>query len=374
MKKILIFGGTPSQGGIETFILNVCKIFSNNSNIFLYNFSESPLAYQNIFIEKYNIKIFNVINNGGLFGHIYRKKQYTDFFKVNHFDYVHVNANSPSNYDFAKAALKSGARVIYHSHNAEAESSIISKKHRYLMNYVRNIQREKLANLDLIRVAVSDQAAKWMFGKTDNITIIPNGVDFENNKFSINKRLDGRNQLNIGYDDKVLIAASRLTTQKNFPKVLTIARNAIEREIIDHLIIVGDGDEKNNIREAISKFPKFVQDRIQLLGAQKDMQKWYSVADLLIMPSLYEGLPYSILEAQANGLHCIVSEAIPTQAVINKQLVHFNDIEDTDSCWTDMLSIAVANDKERHDAYYIAEKSEYSLAFFSKYILNLYEK
>lgn len=374
MPKVLIFGVTPAQGGIETFVLNVCKVIQGYADVYLYNFSNQPLAYNDVFTKDYDVKVFDVVTPNSRLGHFTRRIQYKNFFKKHQFDIVHVNANSPSNYDFAKAALKSGARVIYHSHNDNAESFVLNKNNKTLTNHVRKFQKKKLAKLNVVKVAVSDQAAKWMFSKDENVTIIPNGVDFENNKFSIDKRLDGRKQLNIGNNDKVLIAASRLTAQKNFPKVLSIAKEAIEQGTAQQLIIVGDGDQMNLVQNTVKSFSPNVQQYIHILGAQKDMQMWYSVSDVLLMPSMYEGLPYSILEAQANGLYCVVSEAIPAQAIINKQLVIFNDIKQADSSWVRQFNIDVASDKERYDAYQNAEKSKYSLVNFSKYIVSLYEK
>lgn len=373
MPKVLIFGATPSQGGIETFVLNICKVMQGLADIYLYNFSNQPLAYDDIFIKKYNIKILDVVTPNSRLGHFTRKAQYKKFFKENQFDIVHINANSPSNYDFAAAAIKTGAKVIYHSHNDNAESFVINRNSQTIIHYVRKFQKKRLSKLNIIKVAVSDNAAKWMFEKPEGATILPNGVDFENNKFSAQKRQEGRKKLNINSDDKVLIVASRLTSQKNFPKILNIANNAIERKIIQKVIIVGDGEEKNNIIEDINHFSTSVQQNIVLLGAQQDMQRWYSVADFLLMPSLYEGLPYSILEAQASGLKCVVSEAVPEQAIINNNLVTFNNVNASDKAWANQLNEKISSVEERYKAYYIAEKSKYSLSNFSKNILHLYE-
>lgn len=97
---------------------------------------------------------------------------------------MHINANSPSNYDFAKQAINSGAKVIYHSHNDSAESFVINQKFVKLITFVRGLQRKQLARLDVKKVAVSPNAAKWMFGTTDGVQIIPNGVDFDSVTYS----------------------------------------------------------------------------------------------------------------------------------------------------------------------------------------------
>lgn len=372
MPKVLIFGVTPAQGGIETFVLNVCKVMQGLADIYLYNFSNDYLAYNDIFTKQYDVKVFDVVTPNSRLGHFTRKIQYKNFFKKHQFDIVHVNVNSPSNYDFAEAALKSGARVIYHSHNDNAESFVLNKNNRTLTNHVRGFQKKKLVKLNIVKVAVSDQAAKWMFSKNDNVTIIPNGVDFEDNKFSIGKRLEGRKQLNIEHNDKVLIAASRLTKQKNFPKVLSISKKSIEHGDAQQLIIVGDGDQMNVVQNIVKNFPRNIQQYIHILGAQKDMQMWYSVSDVLLMPSIYEGLPYSILEAQSNGLPVIASKAIPQDAIITENEITRLDIESPDQKWLEYIKKVRVNVAEREKYIDIVNNSKYSLEKFEKIIKSLY--
>lgn len=373
MPKILIFGATPSQGGIETFVLNICKVMQGLADIYLYNFSGEPLAYNDVFIEKYNVKILDMVTSNSLLGHFIRKSQYKKFFKEHQFDIVHINANSPSNYDFAEAALKSGAKVIYHSHNDSAESFSIGTKHRKLISQVRSAQKKRLSSLDIKRVAVSNNAAQWMFGDNQEVQIIPNGVDFERVKFSHEKRLQGRATLHILESDTVLLIASRLTKQKNVGKSLSIAKLAIESDVAQHLIIVGDGEERAVINATSNDYPQKIKQRIHVLGAQTDMQLWYSVSDILIMPSLYEGLPYSILEAQANGLSILASNAIPQQAVINKNIINFVDVQDSDDSWVQNMKHLV-NTSKRKEYLQVANQSIYSLRNFESIIGNMYNK
>lgn len=373
MKKILLFGATPHQGGIETFILNICKIMSSNNKVYLYNFSSQDLAYQQILIDDYHVKIFQRPAFNGKLGHFLRRIQYRLFFKKYQFDIVHINANSPSNYDFAKAAIRSGAKVIYHSHNDSAESFVLNPKFTRLISIIRSFQRTRLAKLSVERLAVSTRAAEWMFNDSKRVTIIPNGVDFEKLKFSSEKRITGRKQLDINSDDKVLLVASRLTPQKNIYKSLMIARCAIDQDVVQHLIIVGDGPEYKVLNSVIADFPKHIQEKIHIQGAQNDMQFWYSVSDILIMPSLYEGLPYSVLEAQANGVSVVASKAIPNQAIIVNRLVHILDVNQNDVIWiNDLIDCNIVSSKSRVECLMTANESIYSLNNFKNIMEKIY--
>lgn len=374
MPRILIFGATSSQGGIETFIVNVCKVTQGLAKIYLYNFSENKLAYQDKLEQKYGVHVFTLISSLNLVGHFTRKLQYKKFFKQHQFDIVHVNANSPSNYDFAQEALKSGAKVIYHSHNDSSESFVFqSNKLKLIQKLIRRYQRFRLNRLPIKKVAVSANASKWMFSSEQKVRIIPNGVDFLKFKFSKIKREKIRKNLNIGQNDTVLLTASRLTKQKNFTKVLSIASLALKKGSMDHFVIIGDGDQMQNIQQFINNLSLNIRNKIHIMGAQDDMQSWYSLADFLLMPSLYEGLPYSILEAQSNGLECFVSTAIPSEAVISKSLMHFHENSESDSEW--VKDIEKYRNQRIFDAetgYINAIQSIYSLNNFKEIICDLY--
>lgn len=372
MKKVLIFGMTPAQGGIETFVLNLCNVIQDTADVFLYNFSNSPLAYTNELKQKYNVEIFDVVAPTNIMGHFVRKFQYNSFFKKHKFDIVHINANSPSNYDFAKSALKSGARVIYHSHNDNSETFSLMKSNGKLLKFVREYQKNKLEKMDIVRAAVSENAAKWMFQNIENVNIIPNGLDFTAIKFSTEKRDAGRKKLEIAEYEKVGLSASRLTKQKNFDKILAIVESAIKNNVIQKMLIVGDGDEYEKIKKNIQSFPVEIRNNIHLLGSKTDMQYWYSVADFLLMPSMYEGLPYTVLEAQANGLNIVASRAIPTRAVINSSLVSILDVNDENEVWVQKISELQKKNSDRKNDFEIANQSIYSLTNFKKVIFDVY--
>lgn len=374
MPRILIFGATPSQGGIETFIVNVSKVTQGLAKIYLYNSSENKLAYQDKLEQKYGVHVFTVVSSLNLVGHFTRKFKYKKFFKQHQFDIVHINANSPSNYDFAQEALKSGAKVIYHSHNDSSESFVFkSNKLKLIQKLVRNYQRFRLNRLPIKKVAVSTNASKWMFSSKQKVRIIPNGVDFLKFKFSKIKREKTRKILNIGQNDTVLLTASRLTKQKNFTKALNIASLALKKGCIDHFVIIGDGDEMQSILQFINNLSLNIRDKIHVMGAQDDMQSWYSLADFLLMPSLYEGLPYSILEAQSNGLECFVSTAIPSQAVISESLMHFHENSESDLEWVnDIEKYRNQRILNAETGYINAIQSIYSLNNFKEIMCDLY--
>ena len=100
------------------------------------------------------------------------------------------------------------------------------------------------------------------------------------------------------------------------------------------MIYIGEGECKAELAKLISE--KKLDAHVQLLGSRSDVNEWMSAIDCLLMPSLFEGLPFTLVEAQAAGLPCIVSTAVPNEANITG-LVKFINLEDDVEIWAEEL-------------------------------------
>ena len=145
--------------------------------------------------------------------------------------------------------------------------------------------------------------------------IIRNGIDLEEYRYRKDVSLELRNILGIPDSAFVIGCVGRVCEQKNY----TFAVNVLEKVLEDYpnarLVIVGDGPDKCALEEYITG--KGLDRSVMLLGVRDDVNALYSVFDLLLMPSLYEGLPFTGIEAQAAGLPCIYSTGVPRQSDIS---------------------------------------------------------
>ena len=85
------------------------------------------------------------------------------------------------------------------------------------------------------------------------------------------------------------------------------------------LVLIGDGPLRQQIEQRARDLG--VDDKVYMLGLIKEVNEWYSAMDVFVLPSMYEGLPVVTVEAQANGLPICVSEAVPTEAVFNANVM-----------------------------------------------------
>ena len=107
------------------------------------------------------------------------------------------------------------------------------------------------------------------------------------------------------------------------------------------LILIGGGDD-SKLRDLVKE--KGIEDRVLFLGLQTNAENFYSVFDFFFFPSNYEGLPVTLLEAQANGLPILASDVISKQSIINENL-YFYSLDNPVESWTNELEKLIKSSK-----------------------------
>jgi glycosyltransferase involved in cell wall biosynthesis len=171
-------------------------------------------------------------------------------------------------------------------------------------------------------LAASRLAAEDLFGRdwksNPRRRIFFCGLDFS--QFHIqHDRKQAFSELDLETDDKICLHVGRFTYSKNFPFILEVFAIALKREPRLHLVMVGDGVLEQETKMAVSE--RNLDSRVHFLGSRSDVARWLSIADLFLFPSLHEGLGLALVEAQAAGVPCLISENIPEEAEILPPLV-----------------------------------------------------
>lgn len=182
------------------------------------------------------------------------------------------------------------------------------------------------------RFACGVEAGKWLYGRKDFITIA-NGIDVEKFCFSPITRVRYRQKLKIG--DKFIIGnIGRFAPEKNHALMMEIFREICNRRDDAVLIMVGDGELQNSIREKVTELN--LDDKVLFLNTREDVAEIMQAMDLLCMPSLFEGLPVTLIEAQAAGLPCVVSDVITREVDVTGNL-RFVNLKESVQVWGDMI-------------------------------------
>ena len=317
MKKILIFGITEIKGGIESFIMNYYR--NIDKTLFHFDFlcnTYNKIAYEDELIDS-GSKIFKfTARNKNFFKY---KKELNIFFK-NHakeYDCIWVNVCSLSNIDYLKLATKYGIKKrIIHSHNSQNMDSLL----RGILHKINRFFIEKYAT-DFF--ACTKEAAIWFYKKQtlNKVKIIKNAIDLQKYKFNNESRNEIRNAFRLE-NDFVIGNVGRFHFQKNQTFILNIFKEFLEKYNNAKLVLIGEGEDEIKLKQKASLLG--IENKCLFVGRQNNIEQWLSAFDVFLFPSLFEGLPISLLEAQANGIPILASSNISKEVKINDNCIYYS--------------------------------------------------
>ena len=340
MIRVLHIVNSMGVGGIETFLMNLYRTIDKSE----YQFDFLLHKKSNSYYEE------EIINKGGqLFyvptrrdGILKAKSELSSFYS-NHPEYqiVHEHVSSLSDIDgliYAKKFNKMG-RII-HAHSTAAPGN---KIHEIL----HRINKPKVKTAANIYYSCSDAATEWLYSGTGvehMVEFVPNGIDVKRFSFRAETRERYRRELNV-VDKHVIIHVGRMSYEKNHDFLLDVFKEYHEKDGQSVLVLVGDGVLANNIKNKIENLG--LDDAVILLGLRKDVPELLMAADLFVLPSMFEGFPVSIIEAQATGIPCLYSDTITQMAKITKNTIQL-PIEQGTGPWLEGINnaFAVGRDKD----------------------------
>lgn len=364
MKKIRVLEviGGMDMGGAETFLMNVLR------NIDKRKFELNFLVYGDKYFD-YEDELREL---GGVLIRVKKPRNVFDFglvkqirgiIKSRKIDIVHAHTYFNSMYAVLAAKQSSVKRIIVHSHNTrpDATKSVIKKGYYIVSKYIIN----KYATVFL---ACGLDAGKSLFYKKNAFIVIDNGIIVERFKYSDKIRENKRKELGVADDDIVLLHVGRFDEQKNHRYLINIFDCFLEQNPNSILLLAGDGKLKKEIVDKVSMLG--IKDKVRFLGKRSDVNELLSVADAVVFPSLYEGLPVSLIEAQVNGIPIVASVNIDKDVDFTDS-IDFVPVNISCNDWADILSKKIG---KRYDNYDIAVKSEYNIDNSIKKLERVYEK
>lgn len=335
-KKILHYGLSCKKGGIETYLMKISQIVNQQEVDFLFIDEWEGKAYYRSELEQIGFKFIDVISRRKSF--IKNRKQWDDLLANEMPDVLHCHLNTLSYIYPIIAAKRLGITVIVHSRSSGDMGSLVSK-------VLHNINYRRIKNIDIIRVAVSNEAGKWLFRSLD-YTVINNGIDELKYRFSEKNRNKIRKELGI---DKMTIVGNvaSLSRPKNIRFLLDVFYEYHKVDKNSVLVLVGDGVLKSSLMEHVKVLG--LEYAVIFTGEKDNVEEILSAMDLFVMTSLYEGFPNALLEAQCNGIRCIVSDRITKE--VNLGLCTYVSLDEEPIKWVGVMREALKRHEERENAY-----------------------
>lgn len=362
--RILVDGIPKEIGGIGTLIINLInynEYIGERNNIVFEFLVPTESEYIDILKNKgYRyFEVTKVLTRG------YRRCV-NEIFRNNQYDYVWINNTSKVNIYLPITAKRRGTSVIVHSHGVQTEEKGVK---RIVFDIIEFFRGKRYCELIDIPFACSKSSAEYFYPRylIDSCTIISNGIDNDRFKFDSQYRNEIRESLNLNDEDILLGASGRLTQVKNHAFLIKLMISLPDNY---KLVILGDGEEKSNYESLIDSLG--LEHRVFLPGNQKKVERYLSAMDIFLMPSLNEGLPFSLVEAQSNGLKCIVSTGVSQEARL-LATTKFISLENQ-QVWIDEILSGVTPLSERQSANEVVAEEGYSIEVsynkFANCILN----
>ncbi len=254
------------------------------------------------------------------------------FFKENRFDAVYYNTCDIVSLDMLRFTKHANVPVrIIHSHNTGNQQEI-GRRSGLFHRLSERINRKWLDRYATHLLACSEEAGRWMFGSRP-FTVIRNGIDIERFRYREETRKTVRERYGLG-NGPLAAVIGRLSAQKNPAYALRVMEAFFRLEPEVWAVFIGDGPLRKETEAEAER--RGIRDRILFTGAVDNVPDWMSAADALLMPSLFEGFPFVLIEAQASGLPCVVSSSV-TREVDLTGMVHFVDPGKAPEEWAEKL-------------------------------------
>ena len=321
MIKVLMSSTTPMiKDGITNVMLNLYRYIDNKKiHVDFVTINEPEKSIRN-----------KILNNGGKYTVIERSIKHPIRYIQNYskvckgYDIVHVHGNSATMFLEMCAAKMAGVRIrIGHSHNTYCRAKLIDK-----------LFRIPFYTLCDSRLACGKEAGEWLFGNRD-FTIINNGIDSE--RFRFNEANRNRIREELGWKDcKVIGHVGNFLPAKNHSYILDIFAELNKKDTSYRLILIGSGELVEEVQNKAIDLG--VSEYVVFAGSVDNVEDYLSAIDLVLMPSIHEGLPLTLIEEQANGLSCIVSDNITKYADLTGN-IKFISLNEKVSVWVNNIVI-----------------------------------
>lgn len=365
MIKVLHLMRSLSAGGIGTFIMNNYRSIDREIMQFDFAITHGGMGEYGAEIEEKGGQIFFISTEGNrsFFDGV---KQLVNLYKLckkNKYDVIHCHYYFANAY-FLSIAKWAGIKIrVSHCHNTRTKEVGLFKK------IFESFSRKILLKAGTDFLGCSDAATIFLYGQkafdTGVAKTLYNGIDFSYwNKSNINIRLT-KEKYHIK-DEKVFLFVGRLEEQKNPIFALEVVRAVYRKMNNFKFLFVGEGSYYERVKDYISS--NYMNEYVTLLPANSDIRELQAIADIMIAPSLWEGLGIAYLEAQKMETMVFASDQVPKE--VDMGYCKFLSLSNK-AVWESAIIKFLNNDKKTLE---LVKPERFDISHTVKELLNVYTK
>lgn len=304
--RILHVVSALDGGGVENILFNYYKCLDPDKVKFDFIIHEQKIGTIEKEFMKYDSRIWHVTSKkDNLWKNI---KQIRQIIKEGNYKVIHCHQDHSSAIPLFFANISGVPVRIAHSHLTKQKKGIILRSIDYILSLIIKICATNY-------LACGNDAGIALYGSLwfKKGKKMVNAIDIDKFKFSEQTRQEYR--LNLNLEDKfTLIHVGRFAEFKNHSFLIDVMSEYNQLNKKWCLLLAGDGELKDSIVELVQK--KGLEKNIIFLGIRDDISEILNAVDILLLPSKVEGLPVSVIEAQASGLKILVSDNVTREVGI----------------------------------------------------------
>ena len=363
MKKILIIASKLHIGGAEKVCRDIGLYAGREKFAFDYVVFGDAVGDYESQLEAAGCRIFHLPEPSESYpGHL---RALCKLMRENRYHAVH--AHTMFNCGWAMLAAKMcGVPVrIAHSHSALNDGGGTVK------NIYESVMRTLILTCATDLVGCGVKAGQRLFGEKEFAkrgNLILNGIDVASFAYDEEKRAAIRAQLGAG-DRFILGHSGHLAAVKNQSFLLDLMPLVLEQKPDALLLMLGEGPDRPMLEQKIREMN--LQDHVIMTGNVSNVADYLSAMDVYVFPSIFEGLPLSVLEVQANGLPCVISDGVPEDVFLT-DLIRPMSLKQDKGAWLDAILAAQRGDTGKYNRQLL--DSDYAVQAAMEKVYEIYEK
>ena len=344
------------RGGLETMLMNYYRNIDRNKVQFDFLTHRDERWDYDDEIESLGGKIYHLPKLNPF------SKSYLNtldkFFKEHkEYQIVHCHQDCLSGV-VLKVAKKNGVRfTIAHAHSASQDKN--------LKYFIKVLAKKNIKKYSDKMFACGEEAGKWMF-ETDNFEVLNNAIYTD--LYTYNKEKADKVKKEFGIENKFVIGhVGRFNYPKNHKFIIDVFNEVQKVKEDSVLMLVGDGDLRAEIEQKVQDLG--LSDKVIFTGVRSDVNELMQGMDMFLFPSLYEGLPVTMVEAQASGLKCIISDKVPLECKMTEN-VEVVKLEESPQKWA--KEVLKYEKYERQNTKEEIVKANFDIKANAKYLQEFY--
>lgn len=350
-----------NRGGAETLIMNLYR--NIDTQTIQFDFLTCKPGFFDDEISKLGGTVHRIPYVTDV-GHKGFRIELETFFKIHpSYSIVHSHLDKMSGV-VMRAAKRSGVPIrIAHSHNTKSEGKLLQKIYK-------SYAARNLTDCVTHRFACSTDSAKWLFNRqAKTAQIVKNGIELNTFTYHPKRQKEIRCMLGIPDSTVVFGHVGRFNKQKNHFHLIDIFVEIHEKVRDAMLILIGDGILKTSVEKKVYELG--LDNKILFLGVRSDISDLLQGFDIFLMPSLHEGLPVTLIEAQCVDLPCMIANTITEDADLGIGLIHYLPLNDFDK-WRRTSMELIHSNRKRESKSFALKQAGYDITETAKTLQTTY--